>query len=214
MMEIHKVKIVGSGDASAVVLQNGGEMDLIDTNVQHNGTGTGANYGVRVVNGGSVFLINSEIVFEQSGSSGSFVGFRIAGDDGGGGFSEGGMRDSHIEVSDFSGTMTLIALSVGDGNTTPAGDESVSIEVFGGILFAEGGASNSAIFVDTDADAFFVGVCLETAGNALVNNGLCEAINTLFDGARTGAGTTTYSQCTAFTGSGPAPIIDSLTAVP
>ena len=192
-LEIHSVSIHGSGDGSTVVLQSSGEMDLIDTNIQHNGTGTGANYGVRAINGGRVTIIDSEIVFYSSGNSGSFTGFLIAGDDGGGGFSEGDMTDSRIEAEDDSGTMTLIALKLGDGTTTPSGGESVSMEIFGGIIFAEGGSSATAISVDSD--------------KALENEGTGGAINTIFRGIRTG--TTLYSRCTSVNGGSPTPITDS-----
>ena len=219
-MEIRSIQIAGNGNASTVLLQNGGEMDLIDTNVQHNGNGTGANFGVRVENGGSLALIGSEINFFHSGSGSSFVGLEIVGKSGAGLFSEGEMLNSFIEISDDSGAMTLIALLVGDGLTTPAGDESVSIEVFGGIIAAEGGSSNTAIFIHTDAFVFISGGCVETDGAALDNIGLpstrvsCGAINTLFSGTRGGVGKTIYSQCTTLTVTGAAPIIDSETAVP
>ena len=220
-MEIRGIQILGSGDASTVILQNGGNMELIDTGVQHNGNGTGANFGVRVINGGSLELIDSEITFFQNGNSGSFVGFKIVGKDGGGEFSEGEMSNSFIEAEDFSGTMTLTAVVVGDGGTTPAMDESVSIEVFGGIIAVEGGLSNTAIFIHTDAFVFISGGCVENPdGAALDNIGLpstrvsCGAINTLFSGTRGGVGKTIYSQCTTLTVTGAAPIIDSESAVP
>lgn len=213
-MEIGDVSILGSGNASTVILQNGGYMELVDTTVQHNGNGTGANFGVRVINGGSLELIDSEIVFFLSGNSGSLVGLQIVGKSGGGTFSEANMSNSFIEIEDFSGTMTLTALVVGDGGTTPAMDESVSIEIFGGTIAAGGGSSSTALSVGDDADLFMVGVCIETDDVALTNAGSCEAINTLFEGTRGGGGTTVYSRCTTFTVSGPTPIIDSLTAVP
>lgn len=213
-MEISNISIQGSGNGSTVIHQNGGNMELVNTCVQHNGSGTGANFGIQVTNGGSLELIDSEITFFQNGNSGSFVGLKIVGDDGGGGFSEGDMSNSFIEVVDFSGTMTLTSLVVGDGSTTPAADESVSIEIAGGIIFVEGGSSNTAISVASDANLFIVGACIETDGTGLANAGSCEAINTLFEGTRGGGGTTVYSRCTTFTVSGPTPIIDSLTAVP
>ena len=213
-MEIRDLHISGSGDASIVIFQDGSYMELINTSVQHNGNGTGVNFGVVVVNGGEIELTSSDIFFFQTGNSGSFTGFRIVGE-GGGNFSEGTMSNSFIEISDDSGTMTLVALSVGNGATVPAMDESVSIEIFGGIIAAEGGSSNTAIFIDTDAEVFLSGACVETDGAALDNDGLCGALNSIFDGTRGGGGTTIYSQCTAILGSSSAaPIIDSQTAVP
>jgi hypothetical protein len=212
-LEIHDISIHGSGNGSTIVLQDSGEMDLIEVNIQHNGTGTDANFGIRVINGGSIYIQDSEIVFEQNGNSGSFTGLYIAGDDGAGQFSGGTMTNANLEILDDSNTMTLIGLQLGDGTTTPSGGEMVSIEIFGGIIVTEGGDSGTAIFVDSDADLFIEGGCVESDDTALDNDGLGSAISTLFDGTRGGTGTTVYSQCSAYTVGGPAPINNSLTAV-